>query len=118
MVGKLVATIVNLEPAKLRGVESAGMMFAFDEDNGKRIALVVPEGDARPGERIVALGRPPGQPAGKISFKDFGRIYMSGARIEGRYRAVLLAEQPAHLVTESGTPLTSDREMPDGARVR
>jgi len=118
MVGKLVATIVNLEPAKLRGVESAGMMFAFDEDNGKRIALVVPEGDARPGERIVALGRPPGQPAGKISFKDFGRIYMSGARIEGRYRAVLLAEHPAHLVTESGTPLTSDREMPDGARVR
>jgi hypothetical protein len=43
---------------------------------------------------------------------------MSGARVEGRYRAVLLAEQPAHLVTESGTPLTSDREMPDGARVR
>jgi methionine--tRNA ligase beta chain len=118
MVGKLVATIVNLEPARLRGVESAGMMFAFDEDNGKRIALVVPDGAASPGQRILALGRPPGQPAGKISFKDFGRIYMSGARIDGRYRAVLLAQPPGHLVTESGTPMTSDREMPDGARVR
>jgi hypothetical protein len=144
MVGRLVATIVNLEPARLRGVESAGMILAFDQDGGKRIALVIPEGDAKPGERILALGRPPGQPAAKIGFKDFGKIQMRGARvpaaaagtttvvIEGRmlefnvvpdsrhgmYVAVLLADPPAMLVTESGSPLTSEREMPDGSRVR
>ena len=144
MAGKLVATIVNLEPAKLRGVESAGMMFAFDEENGKRIALVIPDGEARPGERVLAFGRPPGEPSAKVGFKDFGRIQMRGARISaiagetatveldgrkmdvkatpsfrsGQYVAVILADEPAVLVTESGRPLTAEREMPDGSRVR
>jgi methionyl-tRNA synthetase len=144
MVGRLVATIVNLEPARLRGVESAGMMFAFDDENGKRIALVVPEGEARPGESIGALGRPHGEPSTQISFKDFCRIQMRGAKISaltggtatvelegrilelkvgpgfrpGQYVAVLLADPPAVIVTESGSSLTAEREMPDGSRVR
>jgi sensor domain CHASE-containing protein len=66
----------------------------------------------------VALGRPPGQPSTRISFKDFGKIQMNGTRVQGRYVAMLLADPPAMLVTESGSPLTSDREMPDGSRVR
>jgi len=144
LVGKLVATIVNLEPAMLRGVESAGMMFAFDEEGGKRIALVVPDGEARPGERVLALGRPVGVPVAKIGFKDFGRIEMRGAvavSVEGetvsveapdrkfsvkagpafrpgQYIAALMAETPAALVTESGVPLTREREIANGARVR
>ena len=142
--GKLVATIVNLEPAVLRGAESAGMMFAFDEDGGKRIALVVPEGEAKPGERIIALGRAMGQPASRIGFKDFGRIEMRGATVTavaddtataetpggkftfkanrsfrpGQYIAVLLSDPPAALITESGVPLTREREIANGARVR
>ncbi|MBM4249248.1 MAG: methionine--tRNA ligase [Euryarchaeota archaeon] len=144
MTGKLVATIVNLEPAVLRGAESAGMMFAFDEEGGSRIALVVPDGEARPGERVLALGRPPGTPAGRIGFKDFGRVEMRGALVSsvegetasvevpgqrftvragpgfapGRYIAVLMAEAPAALVTGSGVPLTREREIANGARVR
>jgi methionine--tRNA ligase beta chain len=144
LLGKLVATIVNLEPAVLRGVESAGMMFAFDEEGGKRIALVVPAGEARPGERVLALGRPAGVPAAKVGFKDFGRIEIRGALVTaiegervsaetpdkkfevkaksafrpGQYIAALLAETPAALVTESGVPLTREREIANGARVR
>jgi methionyl-tRNA synthetase len=144
LTGKLVATIVNLEPAVLRGVESAGMMFAFDEEGGKRIALVVPSGEAKPGERVLALGRPAGTPASKIGFKDFGRIEMRGATIEavegenasattperkfavkagpafkpGLFIAALMAETPAALVTETGVPLTREREIANGARVR
>jgi methionyl-tRNA synthetase len=144
LTGKLVATIVNLEPAMLRGVESAGMMFAFDEEGGKRIALVVPAGEAMPGERVVAFGRPAGTPASKIGFKDFGRIEMRGAVVAaaggesasaetpdrkftvkagpgfrpGMYIAALMAETPAALSTESGVPLTREREIANGARVR
>lgn len=144
LTGRLVATIVNLEPAVLRGVESAGMMFAFDEEGGKRIALVVPDGDAKPGERVLALGRPAGTAASKISFKDFGRIEMRGATVAaveegtasveaqdrkftvkanpafktGQYIAALMAGTPAALVTESGVPLTRGREIANGARVR
>jgi methionyl-tRNA synthetase len=144
LTGRLVATIVNLEPAMLRGVESAGMMFAFDEEGGKRIALVVPAGEARPGERVLAVGRPAGTPASKIGFKDFGRIEMRGAVVAavegesasagtpdsnftlkagpgfvpGMYIAALMAETPAALATESGVPLTREREIVNGARVR
>jgi len=144
LVGKLVATIVNLEPAMLRGVESAGMMFAFDEEGGKRIALVVPDGEARPGERVLALGRPTKTPAARIGFKDFGRIEMRGAVVTatdgekasfemagknvdvkvdagfkaGQYIAALMAETPSALATESGVPLTREREIANGARVR
>jgi methionine--tRNA ligase beta chain len=144
LAGKTVAVITNLEPAKLRGVESAGMILAFDEEGGKRIALVVPSGAAQPGERIVALGRPESTPAKSVSFKEFQRIEMrchtvastrgdsalvsaGGSALDvwakaglsaGMKVAVLTADAPALLATASGLPLTADREIADGARVR
>ena len=144
LTGKLVATIVNLEPAMLRGVESAGMMFAFDDEATKRIALVVPAGEAKPGELVVAVGRPAGTPATNICFKDFGRIEMRGAVVSavegetasaempdrklslkagaafrpGLFIAALLADAPAALATESGVHLTRERVIANGASVR
>jgi len=47
MVGKLIVVVANLQPAKLRGVESQGMLLAAQE--GERVVLVSPEADIAPG---------------------------------------------------------------------
>ena len=80
----------------------------------------------------------------RVGFKDFGRIEMRGALVTavegerasaetperkfavkagpafrpGQYIAALLVETPAALTTESGVPLTREREIANGARVR
>ncbi|MGQ9583597.1 MAG: methionine--tRNA ligase [Thermoplasmatota archaeon] len=171
LAGRTVAVVTNLEPARLRGVESQGMVLAFDEEKAGRIALVVPAGEAALGERVVAAGRPPGEAAKSLSIKEFGRIDVrSGTLLSldaGRARvdvggrvveaalpgsdgmgertgggaagaagavaggpgfgallrtgmkvAVLLASPPALLVTESGAPLTAEREIGNGSRMR
>jgi len=146
MLGKHVAVIVNLEPAKLRGMESQGMMFAFDDEKaeGKRIALVVPASEVKTGERVLALGRPAVQQAPSMGIKDFQKAEMRGAAVTalqgekavlampgrtleasvnpnfkiGLKVAVLLADTPAVLVTESGVPLVPEREIADGSKIR
>ncbi len=50
LVGKQVVLVANLEPAKLMGVESCGMVLAAEDENGLR--LIVPETEARPGSRV------------------------------------------------------------------
>ncbi|AEA47770.1 methionine--tRNA ligase [Archaeoglobus veneficus] len=50
VVGKLVPILVNLKPAKIRGVESQGMMLAADID-GKPV-LLHPDKDVPPGSKI------------------------------------------------------------------
>ncbi len=42
LVGKQIVVVANLAPAKLRGIESQGMLLAASDDEG-RLALVVPE---------------------------------------------------------------------------
>jgi len=49
LVGKLVVVVTNLEPAKLRGVESTGMVLAA-QDSGKIVVLTL--------DRPVAPGSP------------------------------------------------------------
>ena len=50
LIGKLVPVLVNLKPAKLRGVESQGMILAVDV-NGKPI-LLHPDTEVPAGSRI------------------------------------------------------------------
>ncbi len=47
LVGKKVVLVANLMPAKLRGVESRGMILAAQE--GEALALVTVEGEVPPG---------------------------------------------------------------------
>lgn len=47
LVGKKVVLVANLKPAKLRGIESQGMILAAGE--GEALALVTVEGDIPPG---------------------------------------------------------------------
>ncbi len=48
LVGRQVVVVANLEPAKLRGVESQGMVLAASEEGTNRIVLL------RPDERVAA----------------------------------------------------------------
>ena len=50
LMGKQVVVLVNLEPAKLMGVESKGMVLAVEDESGVR--LLVPDGDTVPGSRV------------------------------------------------------------------
>jgi methionyl-tRNA synthetase (EC 6.1.1.10) len=47
LVGKKVVLVANLKPARLRGVESQGMILAAQE--GEDLALVTVEGEIPPG---------------------------------------------------------------------
>ena len=50
LVGKHVIVVANLQPAKLRGIESQGMILAADD--GTRLTLVTLERDAAPGSKV------------------------------------------------------------------
>ena len=51
------AVLCNLEPAKLRGVESNGMVLAAEDE--RDVGLLTPEGDAPLGTQILgAKGAP------------------------------------------------------------
>jgi methionyl-tRNA synthetase len=50
LVGKIVNVLVNLQPAKLCGVESQGMLLAADA--GERVSLLTPDKDMNPGSIV------------------------------------------------------------------
>lgn len=51
MVGKRIVVVANLQPAKLRGELSQGMLLAASTDDG-RLSLVTIEGDLPPGAQV------------------------------------------------------------------
>ncbi len=51
LVGKQIVVVANLEPAKLRGVESQGMLLAATDGDG-RLALVTPEAPVGAGATV------------------------------------------------------------------
>ena len=48
--GKRVIVLANLEPKKIMGVESQGMLLAADD--GEKVALLVPDRDVRPWAKV------------------------------------------------------------------
>ncbi|MFL2956627.1 MAG: methionine--tRNA ligase [Marine Group II euryarchaeote MED-G36] len=51
LVGLNVVFVANLEPRKLRGIMSEGMILAADDGDGK-ICVLTPEGEIRPGSEV------------------------------------------------------------------
>ena len=51
MVGKTIIVVDNLEPAKLRGETSEGMLLAASDPDG-RVILLTTEKDAPPGSKV------------------------------------------------------------------
>jgi methionyl-tRNA synthetase len=50
LVGKNIVVVTNLKPAKIRGVESQGMLLAATD--GDKVIVLVPDTEASPGSRI------------------------------------------------------------------
>ena len=50
LVGKQIVIVANLEPKKLRGVESHGMLLAAS--NGDQLQLLIPDHHIEPGSKI------------------------------------------------------------------
>jgi len=51
LVGRTIVVVVNLEPAKLRGVWSQGMLLAGVEEGG-RVAILTCDEDLKPGSKV------------------------------------------------------------------
>jgi methionyl-tRNA synthetase len=51
LTGSLVVFVANLEPRKLRGVMSEGMLLAADDGKGS-VRLLRPDGDIAPGSNV------------------------------------------------------------------
>ncbi len=50
LVGRQVVVVANLETAKLRGLESQGMLLAASD--GERIVILTPEKEIHPGAKV------------------------------------------------------------------
>ena len=51
LVGKSVVVVTNLQPAKLRGVDSNGMLLAAQD--GDSVIILKPETDVSPGSHVL-----------------------------------------------------------------
>jgi methionyl-tRNA synthetase len=51
LMGKNIAVVTNLKPAKLMGVESKGMLLAATDSDGN-LSILTPERDVKPGARV------------------------------------------------------------------
>ncbi|KYK25778.1 MAG: methionine--tRNA ligase [Candidatus Proteinoplasmatales archaeon SG8-5] len=109
LAGKKIVVLCNLQPARLRGVESQGMLLAAVKDED--VSILVPEGDAAPGDEIRGtFGH-----GGLLSFPDFKKMKLEIAadgyaefvgKDGGRFQL--------HTLTAKVRP---DKAMPPGAKI-
>lgn len=52
MVGKLIVVLANLEPRKMRGIVSNGMLLAASADNFKTVKLLTVDSEMPPGSKV------------------------------------------------------------------
>lgn len=108
MEGALVIVVTNLAPAKLRGVESNGMLLAADDGKGT-VALLHPGVDVRPGTLVKGCTKG----AAMLTFKDF-----QGYKIQtGEDKTVVNAASGEQLMLDDGTQLVVRRDLPPGSGV-
>ncbi|OPY31062.1 MAG: Methionine--tRNA ligase [Methanomassiliicoccales archaeon PtaU1.Bin124] len=137
LIGKKIVYISNLQPAKLRGVESQGMMLAAEAD--EKVYVLTPGDDAAPGDPVNSGLE---QSEKQLSFSDFQKFlirtgHVSGAEVDlGRKVSVKFpagskvpsqvavflptadAKEGLPLYTSKGVVITVDGELGNGAQVR
>ena len=134
---KTLVIVSNLEPAKLRGVKSEGMLLAAEEEG--RLALLTPESDLPPGTPVSSGIEPEVK---TLSFKEFQELEIRAGSLsagkparldlgsrtvecvvrggEGgkKYAALVQGEGALVMHAEDGINIVFDRDIPAGARVR
>jgi methionyl-tRNA synthetase len=130
--GKGLLVVCNLEPAKLRGVESNGMLLAADA--GEVVSLLAPPAGAKPGERLDGCEAAPridfkkfqgyvlvaGKPSGDKL--DIGRPVANetpGVASDAPVPSIVSADmRSATIFSLGGVPATFDRPVAPGAKIR
>ena len=105
--GKSIVIVTNLKPAKIRGVESKGMLLAASDSEGKVVLLN--SGETPPGSEIFIDGIPR-TPANVLEFDDFLKIKMT---IDENQNAVYEGKK---LKSNKGVIIT-DRSANEGATI-
>ncbi len=136
--GKKIVVVSNLQPARLRGVLSQGMLLAAERDDD--VVLLTPAGDASPGDRVNSGMSSSNQEIDFSSFQDLTMVVGSptqdkklniGREVElkdiaglevPRKLAVFMPSPDAGialpLFTEGKVAITVDSEIGDGAAVK
>jgi methionyl-tRNA synthetase len=111
LMGKDLVMLCNLQPTRLRGVESNAMLMAAEDK--EIVSVLLAEGSA-PG--IQVLGSK-GLPV--ISFEDFKKLRIVVAEGEGgKMTAVVLDEERTVPLKAEGRPVTLHRDVPAGSQVK
>ena len=107
--GRKIVLLANLEPAKLRGVESRGMLLAGEDD--EEVGLVLPAEGAQVGSQVFGVRGAPVLPFPEFQKYKFqvgagGTVVFLGR--DGRSRVTLAVD---------GAPVTVDKRMKEGTWV-
>jgi len=111
--GKKIPVLCNLQPAKIRGVESKGMLLAADDGTDVGV-LIVEEG--KPGDLI--LGR---EDAPEISISEFQDFRLEVAELDefkGVKGAALILEGEKIILKVNQKPIRVDKDLKAGAKIR
>lgn len=107
--GRKVVLLANLEPAKLRGVESRGMLLAGETESA--VGLVLPPDDAPVGAQVLGVNGAPALPFSEFQKYKF-RVGPDGTivfrRRDGEADVVLAVD---------GSPLRVDKGLKEGTWV-
>jgi methionyl-tRNA synthetase len=112
--GRNIAVLCNLKPAKLRGVESKGMLLAAESDG---VVGVLYSDTAEPGDVVTG-----GKSTSEISFDEFQkfRLEVAGPDKAGGAKSACLRLEDGKNITliAKGKPLMIDKDVKEGSRIR
>ncbi|MEE9151371.1 MAG: methionine--tRNA ligase [Thermoplasmata archaeon] len=143
MQDRKIVVVMNLKPAKLRGVESRGMLLAAEDEKGT-VSLLAPLADEDLGVRVIGREAEIGVVKKQISFSDFQKIDLrvgtvtedektnlgkETRNVRGGIKSALAGTQIAlhlnksrkeaiPLVTEHGGFITVHRPVQNGAHIQ
>ena len=106
--GKSIVIVTNLKPAKIRGIESKGMLLATEDEQGV-ISLLNPK-DATLGAEIFVEGIPR-EPVSVLEFDDFKQAIMT----IGDKQEVVYNGKP---LKSKNNIVVADRKVKKGANVK
>jgi methionyl-tRNA synthetase len=143
MQGRKIVVVMNLKPAKLRGVESRGMLLAAEDKSGV-VSLLSPFSDEDVGVRVTGRDFEMGKPKSQVSFSDFQKILLKvgtitadekvdfGSETKGIFGGISSAlagkqfaltvfkgqDEVVPLVTENGGFITVHKAVENGAQIK
>ena len=109
LVEKKIIVVCNLKPAKLRGVESQGMLLAADGKDGDKEIVGILSADAELGTSVCPEGYEP-MPVSQLDFKQFQKYAM----ITDEKSNVLFKNQKL----KAGSELVVAERVRAGAKIR